>query len=433
MRGDGSVRGSGAETDDRAAETAGIGMILRGPYPHDVRVRKEATALAAAGYDVHLLCLAREDEPHREVVDGMTVTRFDRRGEYSLPWRAVKTFWFSVARSDCIWRCELDAFVTENRIDVLHVHDLPLARTARSVADAHGLPLVVDLHENFPEAARQWRDGMPRRRRAAKFVFAPVWRLKRLERRAVRRADRVVTVVEEAREHYLRDCGADPRTTHVVSNTVDLDAFDPDDVAPAEVGFEASFVAGYVGSFGPHRGLETVIEAFPAVVDAVPGARLLLVGGSSQPEYDRRLRELAETTGVGDRITFTGWVNAAAVPAYMAACDVGLVPHASTGHTATTVPHKLFQYMALGVPVLVTDVGPLGRIVRGGNAGRVVPAGDPSAAANALVELASDPMLAAALGANARETAVEEHSWADDSERLVSMYRDLLAERTGRD
>ncbi|SFR57838.1 glycosyltransferase family 4 protein [Halogeometricum limi] len=407
-----------------------IGMVLKGHYPPDVRVEKEVRVLVAAGYDVSLLCLGGDDDPERERVGGATVTRFRRQEKYGLLQRGVKTLAYTATLSDRIWRRELVDFVETDDVDVLHVHDLPLVQTAQDVADEYGLPVVADLHENYPEAVRQWRRGMPRWRRGVQTVVAPVWRLKRLERRAVARADRVLTVAEEARAHYLRDCGADPRTVSVVSNTVDLDVYDPERVAPIESGrgdaaADDEFVVGYVGSFGPHRGIETAIRAFPAVVDAVPNARLLLVGGSNEPGYDQGLRELAAETGVGDRITFTGWVDAADVPGFMAACDVGLVPHVSNAHTETTVPHKLFQYMALSVPVVATDVGPLGRIVRDAGGGRVVPASDPAAMATALAALGDDAELRDRLGESARRAVVDRYAWADDAETLVALYDDL--------
>ncbi|MFC7165339.1 hypothetical protein [Halospeciosus flavus] len=80
--------------------------------------------------------------------------------------------------------------------------------------------------------------------------------MKRRERRVVPEADRVVTVVEEAREHYCRDCGVPPLRTQVVGNTVDQEVFDPESVEPASVdGLDDDrFTAAYVGGFGPHRG-----------------------------------------------------------------------------------------------------------------------------------------------------------------------------------
>jgi glycosyltransferase involved in cell wall biosynthesis len=398
-------------------------MVLRGFFPHDVRVEKEARTLSAAGYDVHLLCLGRPGQRERARVGSVTVHRVHREERYDLVRRAVKTVGFLLTLRDVIWRREVSDFVDEVGVDVLHVHDLPLVRTVRGVAAERDLPVVADLHENYPEAARQWRGEMANPRRTIQRTFTPVSRLKRLEREGVQNVDRVLATTPEGRRHYL-ECGADPDRVHVVSNTVDLETFD-DTAAPVR-GFDGEFVVAYVGSFGPHRGLETAIDAMPALVERVPHARLLLVGSAGDDAYDRRLRERADATGVGDHVTFTGWVEFADVPRYVAASDVTTVLHRDNPHTATTVPHKLFQYMALGKPVVVTDVGPLERVARTTNAGRVVPPGDGAALSDVLVALADDDGLRYELGANGRAAVRRRYNWATDGERLLDAYEGLL-------
>ena len=393
-------------------------MALRKFFPHDVRVEKEARALAAAGHDVSLLCLGRPDEPTREQVGPIDVHRIHRRERYSAPYRTYKTVRYLLTLHDIIWDEELAAFVDRVDADALHIHDLPLVRTGLDVADRRGLPLVADLHENYPEAAKQWRKGMALPRKTVQRTFTPISRLKRLERDDVQRADHVLAITEEGRDHYINDCGAGPDTVHVVSNTVELETFA--DTTPIE-GFDDEFVVSYVGSFGPHRGLETAIKAMPALVDAVPNARLLLVGSAEEDVYEQSLRDLVADLGIEDHVTFTGWVDFEQVPGYMAASDVCFVLHRENPHTATTVPHKLFQYMALSKPVVVTDVGPLGRIVREYDAGRVIDDGAVDEMATAVAELADDA-LRARLGANGRRAVEETYNWQADADTLLDVY-----------
>ena len=161
----------------------------------------------------------------------------------------------------------------------------------------------------------------------------------------------------------------------------------------------------------------------PAVVDRVPNARLLVVGNGEK--YRRRLESLVSDLGVSDHVTFTGRVPFDDVPSYIAASDVCLVPHQSTGHTETTVPHKLFQYMAMSRPVVVTDVAPLRRIVRNTDAGMVVRPDDPAGFALAFVELATDEARARELGENGRRAVEETYNWERAGEALCECYRKL--------
>jgi glycosyltransferase involved in cell wall biosynthesis len=250
----------------------------------------------------------------------------------------------------------------------------------------------------------------------------PVSRFERIERRATRAVDHVFAPVREAVAHYRHDCGVAETDATVVSNTVDLDFVDGD-TTPASVDHDG-FVAGYVGTFGPHRGLETAVRA-TARVEASADAALLLVGAGSDT-YERRLDAVVDAAGVEDRVLRTGWVDDSTFPAYMSACDVCLVPHARTPHTETTVPHKLFQYMATGTPVVVTDLSPLARVVEDAGAGVVVPPEDPDAMASALADLAAAPERRRRLGANGRRAVEATYNWERDGQRLVETYERLV-------
>jgi glycosyltransferase involved in cell wall biosynthesis len=209
----------------------------------------------------------------------------------------------------------------------------------------------------------------------------------------------------------------------VVGNTVDRTHYDAD--AEPVSGFDDEFTVAYVGKYAPHRGLESVVEAFADVRDAVPEARLLVVGAPGGEDYGRRFDRFVDRVGVRDAVTFTGWVDFEEVPRYVAASDVCLVPHAQTPHTETTIPHKLFQYMASATPVLVSDVAPLERVVSETDAGLVATAGDPNSFAEALVSLGEDPGLRDRLGANGRRAVESTWNWERDAGRLVETYESL--------
>jgi len=399
-------------------------MLLDDTYPQDIRVSKEADALRSAGHEVVLLCYRGENEPRREAVDGITVIRRPLQHAHESVGNLPEGIRYLLMQVHQPWLSAIEKVVSAEGIDAIHPHDLPLVKTALAAGRRHGLPVVADLHENWPEAIRQYRTVgrlwqlLKRPQLLAGRLATPVSRLKRLERHCVSRADHVITVAEEARSHYVNDCGADPEDVTVVSNTVRLADFDPD---TDPVGYTGDFVLGYVGSLGgEHRGLKSVIDAMPEIAAAIPDARLLIVG--SGPAYESELRKRARENGIADRTTFTGWVDFEDVPAHIAASDVCLVPHRSTPHTETTVPHKLFQYMALGKPVIVADVGPLARIVTETNAGLVIPPGDPDAVSVAAKRLYANPGEAAAFGVNGQRAVETTYNWENEVDRLLGVY-----------
>jgi len=403
-------------------------MLLDDSYPPDVRVTKEAKSLRAAGYEVVLLCEPSSGDPARERVGPVEVVRvpvYERYGALTRPDHAGV---YLATRVNRPWKRALADFHAEEGFDALHVHDLPLVRTALRWAADRPVPVVADLHENWPEAVRQYRRGrsLPASPSdAVERLFSPVWRLKRLERACVAGADRVLAVVEEGKAHYAA-CGADPEDVFVTPNYVDTDEFpgggDAADVDPVAV--DGEFVMLYVGTIGGrHRGLETVVRALPSLRERVDDPRFLVVGTGP---YTDRLRAVSRRLGVADAVEFTGWVEFADLPGYVAASDVGLVPHRNNPHTATTIPHKLTQYMACGTPVAVSDVPPVERVVTDADAGVVFPAGDPAGLADAVAGLATDPDRAARLGANARRAVETTYNWTTAGAAVCELYDGLV-------
>lgn len=413
--------------------TMHICMLLPERFPPDIRVEKEATALSTAGHSLTLLCRGGPDEPTFDHIDGIDIQRLPAdRLFVGLSGLADGARYVSTLVHPA-WKRTVLALDGEQPIDALHVHDLPLVKTAIQVGEELDVPVVADLHENYPEAVRQiqrmrgWGEIARDPEALLQRVFLPPWRLKRAERYGVRHANRVITVCEEARAHYLRDCGADPSTVKIVANTVNRDSFtvETTDDASLELPFDldASFVVSYIGNFSQHRGLDTLIEGFARLAETTPNAQLLLVG-TGNAGYVAGLKALARSLRVRDRVRFVGWVAFEDVPRYVAASDVCAVPHASTPHTETTVPHKLFQAMSMGVPVAVSDVAPLSRIVTRTRSGLVAPASDERAMATVLKKL-TDADRARELGANGRNAVEREFNWERDAARLRALYDGL--------
>ena len=418
-----------------------ICMLLRKQFPDDIRVEKEARALQRGGHEITLLCRGHPDEPARETIDSIDVIRADVH-ELSALRRRPATLRYLATNVHPRWETLLRYVVRTRGIDAIHVHDLPMVGTALAVGEDYGLPVVADFHENYPEAIRQWRrmddreDVLTSPNLLAEYLFRPISRWKSIERDCVLRSAHVLATTEEARSHYLWDCDGAPSKVSIVSNTVDLDTFDADaDPMPvAEINARAAegtwhsaeldegdFVLAYVGKYAPHRGLEAVVRALPGIAEEVPNAKLLIVGAPGTERYGGAFDDLVGECGVEGRVVNTGWVDFDDVPSYMAAGDVCLVPHAKNPHTDTTVPHKLFQYMALSKPVITSNADPLARMMDETDAGLVATAGDPGAFAEAAVSLA-DPDRREELGANGRRAVEERYNWAIDAERLRTIY-----------
>ncbi len=400
-----------------------ICMLLDKPFPPDIRVEKEAKALIASGHNVVLVSILKPGQSAVETISGIKNIRLDFKQNPLL--RVADLLYFNLFFDSIFWKKELNMIVKNEHIDAVHVHDLPLSKAASSVCKTNDIALIVDLHENYPEAIRVHRDRpLPIRKRLL-HLLTPVDRWKTYEKTILQEADRAITVIEEAKDHYVHDCGLPPEKVTIVMNAEDIGSFDnykPDNTLMDR--YKDRFVIAYVGGLGPHRGIDTAIKAMPDVLESIPDALLLLVG-KGLPEYEAQVHELCRQLNVEHAVDFTGWVNFEKVPAYIDISKICLVPHHSNTHTNTTIPHKLFQYMALKKPVIVTDCPPLKRIIEESNAGLVIPSGDHQGLKNAVLKLHNDPQYSAMLGDNGRSAVESRYNWAVESGRLNQLYLDL--------
>lgn len=401
-----------------------IGMLLNAPYPADMRVRKEGLALLAAGFRVHLLCLRRPKEPEHEVVEDIAVTRiFAGTNDVEL------AFWdviMSMQRPHPRFRRAIGAWVKQHNIKMLHVHDLPLAGTALHARTELNIPVVCDFHENYPEALRAWfawkRNPIARLKNA---LFMNPARWIAIERNAVKKSDHVIAVVEEMKARLVDEYGVSPEKITVVSNTEELEFLKQPLIRDVYAPLSGKFIVTYSGNIGPHRGVDTVIEAMQYLRD-YPIA--LAVVGSGRNSVMDKLRRQTKDLGLDHQVHFFGRQPFDKFFSFMSLTDVNVIPHKSNPHTDNTVPHKLFEAMMVGRPVLVSSSAPLKRIVEETNSGLVFEAGNAKDCSDKILKLFSDADLRQQLGSNGVQATVHGPlNWETSQEDLIALYHQLLA------
>lgn len=381
-------------------------VLANHKFPPDIRVEKEALALTRAGHEVFLLCRRERGQEAVERVGDITVVRHRVYPGNSLR-RRIDSATFLMTLDSPSWRNAMVGMVREHGVEALHMHDLPYARSGIRAARIAGVPFVLDLHENHPAAFRFWK-----RRPIEKLMFSPE-RAQHLEDEAVCDADAVVVVVDEARERLV-ERGAIERDVIVFGN-----------VEPLELAGDAALPLPdgplrmvYVGGLNYHRGLDIAIDAMPAILREQPDARLTIVGDGDVLED---LKSQAAEMELGESVRFTGWLSRDEAMDYVREANLALVPHRRSGHTDATVPHKLFQYMALGRPVLVSDCLPLQRIVDGAGSGKVFASGDAADFARQALAL-GDHRTALIAGGAGRRAVLERWNLEAESPGLIGLY-----------
>ncbi len=214
------------------------------------------------------------------------------------------------------------------------------------------------------------------------------------------------------------------RNVVVVPNGVDLAGFARPPEATlaalrASLGLEGRRVVAYAGTLAlQNHPVDLLVEAFPAVLAACPEAALLLIGGG---EDLPALRELARRRGLADRVYFTGQLPHRAAAACLALAELSVDPVRDDPVARARSPLKLFESMALGVPVVTGDVGDRAVSLAGGAAGALVRPGDPRALAEAIVALLRDEPRRRAMAEAGREQA-RRYDWRRLAELWEAVY-----------
>jgi glycosyltransferase involved in cell wall biosynthesis len=261
------------------------------------------------------------------------------------------------------------------------------------VGAMRGVPFVFELRDIWPESIRAVG--------AMKSSFI-LDQLERLELFLYRRAAAVITVTHAFKDN-LQGRGIDGAKIHVVTNGADLTRFQPmeKDAALVEsLGLGGKFVAGYIGTHGMAHGLETLLETARLFQDeGRDDIRILFLGdGAAKADL------VARAGGWGLRnVVFVDTVPKSEVARYWSVLDASIIHLRGTDLFRTVIPSKLFECMAMGIPVLHGVRGESADIVEREGAGLVFEPENAAALRDRLVELAGDPELAGRLAARGLE------------------------------
>jgi len=391
------------------------GIPVGGTKGASVHVRGIAESLARRGHRVEILA-ARVDPGAAELASQVTEIPFDP---------TLKHIRKAVAAGG-----EHDALAQE-------LHGLLLNEgIARGLAEIHARAPIEALYERYS----LWSWGGYRFAREHRIpwvleVNAPLIREQRtyrgitlepvaagVEDLVLRQADAIVVPSEELREFVRARVG---RRSGVVvcPNGVDFALVD---AAPALSEAQAAplrdrFVVAFAGSLKPWHGVERLLRGFERLLAKEPRAHLLVIGdGPLAAEVERTVKRLGT-----DRVTWTGAVPHAEVPAWLSHAHVGGAPYPDLPDFYFS-PLKVVEYLASGLPVVASAIGQIPELVQDGETCLLVPPGDGHAYADALRTLARDRRLREKMGRRAARRA-RRRDWSVIAERVEELFERAAA------
>lgn len=390
-------------------------MLLSNAFRPDPRVLKEARALAAAGHDVTVVAWDREGRfPAQEQKEGFTVLRVqDVRSSYGAGMRQalrLPRFWLHA------WR-QLGRL----QPTVVHCHDFDTLPPGWLWAKLHRRPVIYDAHEYYTELQR------PRLR--GPLGKALLWLISLAEQALSRSAAAVITVDERIASRYRN------RRVVIIGHYPPLDFAHPaqsepspservtNHRSPVTDHFRTTLV--YAGRFSTDRGMVVIAGALQRLAAQGLRPRLRLLGTWTDPAEEQAFWQAM--AGLEDQVEIVGWAPYAQVPLHLATADVALAVLQPVERYTVALPVKLFEYMACGLPVIISDFPPNHRVVAGADCGLLVDPTDADAVASAIAHLVSDPAEARRLGENGRRAFAAQYNWQALEPQLLALYTALHA------
>lgn len=365
--------------------------------------------LVKAGCEVHVITTFGGEGLRRETSEGVHIHRVDvlkpDGGEF-IHW----TLAMNLAMLDC-----LETLVGEEglRFDVVHAHDWLVGYAAAHSKERYGLPMVATIH-----ATEHGRNGG---------IYTDLQRqISSIEWQLTYDAQEVIVCSSYMERELVHAFSLPESKQHVIPNGVDPALFAASSTVAkerAQADSDGSIIV-FVGRLVREKGVQTLIEATPAIVAACPQAQIVIIGkGPMMTDLTAKAHEL----GVEERVHFTGFVSDEERNDWLKRASLAVFPSLYEPFGIVAL-----EAMAVAIPVVVADVGGLADVVTHGHNGLKALPGDPSSLAAQVIALLQDRTLATQF-ADVASAELVLYDWARIADQTIAVYERALAAKEAMD
>ena len=369
-----------------------IGMVSPYDYSYAGGVQRHIFSLAkefqSRGHEVKIIAPSSQDEA--ELAEGVIRAS---SVVISLPYSG------SVARVSVSPRMypRMKSILQEERFDVLHLHE-PLQPLPLMVLRHSQVPNVGTFHAHSESEHTLYRYG------------------RRVLGRFMGKLDGRIAVSRAALSTVARYF---PGNYEIIPNGIDFEYFGAEDVEPIRNLTDGRPNILFVGRLDPRKGFQYLLEAFPSVKQAVPEARLVVVGAFDKDDREPYVRHAREHRIRGVR--FVGYVPDEELRRYYRSCHVFCAP--STGYESFGL--ILLEAMAAGKAIVGSRIEGYRQVLTHQREGLLVPPEDPEAIADALISLLQDPSRREEMGKEGRRTA-RHYTWPRVADQVLDYFHQIV-------
>jgi glycosyltransferase involved in cell wall biosynthesis len=390
-------------------------MFLHSYYLEDVRVTRQAEALAAAGYDVHVVCDRRtsptdhSSEPLNETYNGVHIHRLPLNRK-----RGSKTRYLFEFLSMIILGCwKLATLHSKHKFRIVHIHNMPDSLVvAGLIPKLAGATLVLDIHDPMAELF-QANYHVTENNPVVKLIKLQEWL-------SYKMPDHLVTVSVPMAENLSNKSNRPISSIKVVHNFTDLDRFPVTQTTVDWPRNKDSFVLLYAGTITEHYALHTAVRAVALLADRIPNIHFRMLGDGNRVDS---VLALARELGIADRVEHKKRVPIEEVKRFMAEADIGISPHNAGPFGNLYFSNKIVDFMTQGIPVVSSRTYTIEKYIPEEALFYFEP-DNPQELSDKILHMRTHPSLVQDKIRLARDL-VSNYNWQAEKHNLVRFYEDL--------
>ena len=375
-----------------------VGGIAR--VVHDL-----SKTLIKDGHEVTVVTYKEGDAPYFEDDKGVKVYRVDNymiNPNNFIDWIMQMNF-NMVAKAN-------EIIAKEGNFDVIHAHDWLVAYAAKTLKNSYNIPIVSTIHATESGRNSGIHDETQR------YINDTEWML-------TYESSEVIVNSNYMKGELQRLFGLPYEKINVVPNGVNLNLFngiERDYTFRRKFAMDNEKIILFIGRLVYEKGVQHLISAMPKILENYHDVKLVIAGKGGMLD---ELKAQVEAMGLGQKVYFTGYLNAKQVSKMYKCADISVFP-------STYEPFGIvaLEAMLAGVPTVVSDVGGLNEIVEHGVDGMKSYAGNPNSLADSILELLFNPQLCESISKKAKTKVKNEYSWTKIAQDTHFIYQKAICQ-----
>lgn len=392
-----------------------IGIIVDNDLNNDNRVLREAEILKGTGYNIFALCFGFDNGSFKPV-EGVAITRIRINRKIK---NALFFLFNMIPVYEWIWSSAIKKFIIANKLDVIHAHDLYMAKCTRQaiMKSCPDTRLVLDLHENFAFSVTSynWTKGFIRN-----IISRPsAWAKK--EGKYLNYTDGIVVLSREYQEKLTGKYDQlNKKYFCVFPNVPDLVKMSTAPVDPGIVPFrKRAPLMFYYGVIAERRGIFDALSVLSEVLRSGHDLEFLMIGPVDKKDK-KRFETAISSEDLRDRVIYIPWIDHSQLMTYLEISDFCIAPFLRNPQHESGVANKIFEYMFGGKPVIASACRPQQTLIEKHRCGIIFE--DNAGFRSAIIRLLEDNALREQMGKNGKNAVILEYNIEKAGKNLIDFY-----------